>query len=242
MLANAISLLSFLSISAGLDGRFRACDNSQHRAPTPPSVGQDEHTVRECSSCHSVVYCSQRCQKEDWESLHQAECRGMRNEHHVLRYTKGLRYSQTYRAFHLSVLRRAFDGESPVLKLAKVVIPDPWSRKGVYLGRKVVLSIDVADIDDPLSVDPLPDFIKMTLPHIPKHLAKRFKDLVGLFTAFETSETDKAPVLVNGTFFYGDLEVNHLVLLRKSQAMATTHQRQDLPPKVEICGSLVYTW
>ena len=105
-----------------------------------------------------------------------------------------------------------------------------------------MFSIGVADIDDPLSIDPLPDFMKMTLPHIPKHLAKRFKDLVGLFSTFGTSETGQTSILFNGTFLYGDMEVNHLALLRKPQATPTAHQQQGLPPKAETLGGLMYTW
>lgn len=34
-----------------------------------------------CSQCLSVTYCSQNCQREDWENHHRKECRSMRKEY-----------------------------------------------------------------------------------------------------------------------------------------------------------------
>ncbi|TEB22627.1 hypothetical protein FA13DRAFT_1798712 [Coprinellus micaceus] len=58
-----------------------ACDNIKH--PRNPIEGSHSHggwKVQTCSACRSVFYCSKSCQKEDWDSLHRAECGDMKIE------------------------------------------------------------------------------------------------------------------------------------------------------------------
>ncbi|KAH6906064.1 hypothetical protein BKA70DRAFT_1290545 [Coprinopsis sp. MPI-PUGE-AT-0042] len=38
-------------------------------------------SLRSCAGCVSVVYCSEECQKEDWESIHKHECLMMAREY-----------------------------------------------------------------------------------------------------------------------------------------------------------------
>ncbi|KAF6753476.1 hypothetical protein DFP72DRAFT_407077 [Ephemerocybe angulata] len=47
------------------------CDSFEHTASTQ-GPGIDHR--RKCSWCHTVVYCSERCQRQDWESFHRREC------------------------------------------------------------------------------------------------------------------------------------------------------------------------
>ncbi|KAF6765532.1 hypothetical protein DFP72DRAFT_204564 [Ephemerocybe angulata] len=51
------------------------CSNLKH----PMERGGHEldeyyHSLKTCTGCHAVTYCSQECQKEDWDSLHSKEC------------------------------------------------------------------------------------------------------------------------------------------------------------------------
>ncbi|KAJ3501199.1 hypothetical protein NMY22_g19006 [Coprinellus aureogranulatus] len=48
------------------------CSNAKHGERHTPS---DDCTVRTCSSCQWVTYCSTECQKEDWIDFHSRECR-----------------------------------------------------------------------------------------------------------------------------------------------------------------------
>ncbi|KAG2014383.1 hypothetical protein CC2G_011206 [Coprinopsis cinerea AmutBmut pab1-1] len=74
----------------GLD----TCDNDLH-------TDEDSkfYDSKECSGCHSVVYCSEACQKSDWATRHRYECDVMRRSRYVRR-RNGVRYSQAARHFH----------------------------------------------------------------------------------------------------------------------------------------------
>ncbi|KAH6901643.1 hypothetical protein BKA70DRAFT_1405559 [Coprinopsis sp. MPI-PUGE-AT-0042] len=73
------------------------CDSvAQHDAP---SYGPS----RSCSRCRMVVYCSSKCQKDDWEARHRVECDPMW-ETYLDRCAAGIRYSQRSRAFHQEIV------------------------------------------------------------------------------------------------------------------------------------------
>ena len=56
-------------------------EESEHRAEKMPEVARDGVTCvscaspgdKKCTACHSVTYCSQKCQKKDW-SRHKRLC------------------------------------------------------------------------------------------------------------------------------------------------------------------------
>ncbi|KAF6753401.1 hypothetical protein DFP72DRAFT_406088 [Ephemerocybe angulata] len=48
------------------------CDSLKHPSITKPDG--IEGASKECSGCHTTVYCSTKCQREDWSSLHREEC------------------------------------------------------------------------------------------------------------------------------------------------------------------------
>lgn len=52
----------------------------QHGAGNDMAHGQKTQAERTCSGCHSVVYCSSECQKEDWRAFHRKECSQMSKE------------------------------------------------------------------------------------------------------------------------------------------------------------------
>lgn len=152
-----------------------------------------------------------------------------------VKYSQGLRYSQRWCAFHIAILQSSHRRDSLVFRPGKSILEDPWSKRSDHLGRKLVLTIDVADIIDPISIDPIPEFVKMTVPLIPKHLFQRFKDLLG---AFMRPDGLGEQALVNGTFYYGDMEVNHLLLVRRLPEFLGKSSSAE----VEYEGSLMYTW
>lgn len=83
---------------------------------------------RQCSRCSSVVYCSIKCQTEDWNKLHRVECHSADVEHRSERYLQALSfgyransmtgrrvargwYSHTSRAFHALLVSASYEDD-----------------------------------------------------------------------------------------------------------------------------------
>ncbi|KAH6884685.1 hypothetical protein BKA70DRAFT_1339563 [Coprinopsis sp. MPI-PUGE-AT-0042] len=80
-----------------IDAPVVFCDNSQHHD------WQLRTTPMSCSGCHLAIYCSSKCQREDWKSRHRRECNSMRLTY-LDRYMSGVHLSQKMRAFPLKCL------------------------------------------------------------------------------------------------------------------------------------------
>ncbi|KAH6906029.1 hypothetical protein BKA70DRAFT_1564418 [Coprinopsis sp. MPI-PUGE-AT-0042] len=57
-----------------------ACANLRHWS-TCENLISSTSVIQSCAGCLSVVYCSEECQKEDWESVHKHECIMMAREY-----------------------------------------------------------------------------------------------------------------------------------------------------------------
>ena len=73
----------------------------------------------------------------------------------------------------------------------------------------------------------------------PKHLTKRFRDLLAKFMIQDPVDTTGQLSLVNGIFCYGNVEVNHLALIRRAQAAAPIRHRAP-EARIDIEESLVF--
>ncbi|KAF6753409.1 hypothetical protein DFP72DRAFT_1069395 [Ephemerocybe angulata] len=62
-----------------------------------------------CSNCHSMIYCSHECQKEDWSALHRDECAPARREYYQARHCDKPHYTQAKRKFHAVYTARRAD-------------------------------------------------------------------------------------------------------------------------------------
>ncbi|KAG2005422.1 hypothetical protein CC2G_001822 [Coprinopsis cinerea AmutBmut pab1-1] len=85
----------------GSESHVRVCDNMLHEM-TPQRDKSNPATSRgkTCSACHWVNYCSQACQRADWDRRHRTECASMRrcyidDKLGGARYTFTMRYFQT---------------------------------------------------------------------------------------------------------------------------------------------------
>ncbi|KAJ3537563.1 hypothetical protein NMY22_g5542 [Coprinellus aureogranulatus] len=78
------------------------CDNMRHATCIRETPGPR----KECAHCRAVVYCSEECQREDWEAFHKEECSGNRH-YRITRQLGSVWVSHRYRAFLLSLLHRA---------------------------------------------------------------------------------------------------------------------------------------
>ncbi|KAF6753406.1 hypothetical protein DFP72DRAFT_901614 [Ephemerocybe angulata] len=109
------------------------CDSLKH-----PSITKADGLVvggasKECSGCHTTVYCSTECQREDWSSLHREECIRSRVDH-IDRQLKGSSISHRTRLYN-------------ILHLEAVMhqVASQWSEKSDEWARKPVCIVD-ADI------------------------------------------------------------------------------------------------
>ncbi|KAJ3533155.1 hypothetical protein NMY22_g7449 [Coprinellus aureogranulatus] len=62
-----------------------------------------------CVKCLQVAYCSDECQKQDWETFHRAECHSA-CEDRICGKSMGMVYSVKKKAYHLRVLEEKFNG------------------------------------------------------------------------------------------------------------------------------------
>ncbi|TEB26093.1 hypothetical protein FA13DRAFT_1713514 [Coprinellus micaceus] len=81
---------------------FSICDNLRCQRGRPVEGA----TIKQCSCCHTVIYCSEHCQKEDWVRYHRAERRAASPEH-----THGLWYTHATRRFHVYLIQRVYNAQ-----------------------------------------------------------------------------------------------------------------------------------
>ncbi|KAF6760908.1 hypothetical protein DFP72DRAFT_57091 [Ephemerocybe angulata] len=79
-----------------LKAEYDVCDNPSCNR-TGSCRGQ------QCSGCSSVIYCSSKCQKQDWKERHRAECAHAKLENSRRKSTQTL-YDHTARAFHARII------------------------------------------------------------------------------------------------------------------------------------------
>lgn len=82
-------------------GRF--CDSLEHHTKQP---GEQTEVAKQCSWCHTTMYCSRECQAEDWESFHKRECSRDRLQR-IERELSGTWVSHRSRLFKLIYLQVA---------------------------------------------------------------------------------------------------------------------------------------
>ena len=97
-----------------------------------------------------------------------------------------------------------------------------------------MMTLDATDLNYPLALETVPEYVTSTLPLIPAHLQKRFHDIVKAFT----DKQDKFG-LANGSFRYGPTEVNLVVLFKWSHLEVYPG---DPFSNFDVDTSLVYIW
>jgi hypothetical protein len=61
-------------------GKDASVDGNCHQCGSP-------HSLKNCSSCRSVRYCSVACQQKDWKA-HKVDCKRLHREHQMLKSKK----------------------------------------------------------------------------------------------------------------------------------------------------------
>lgn len=79
------------------------CDNPLCKRWSKLSSIPFDQGSKKCSGCSSVVYCSKRCQKQDWVTFHRVEC-SQAAVHHMRCKELEQRYSHKTRSIHVRYL------------------------------------------------------------------------------------------------------------------------------------------
>ncbi|KAG2016632.1 hypothetical protein CC2G_009783 [Coprinopsis cinerea AmutBmut pab1-1] len=79
-----------------------------------PSLQHDVYDTEitmgaQCSGCHSVVYCSLQCQREDWNERHRTECLAMLRSYEASK-RDNTHISHQTRAFHIYIAKASHSG------------------------------------------------------------------------------------------------------------------------------------
>ncbi|KAJ2922766.1 hypothetical protein H1R20_g14338, partial [Candolleomyces eurysporus] len=130
---------SFSTWMYGLDYRKDACDDAEKRlilCDNPACLSSSPSRLspsrpKQCSLCCSMVYCSEKCQKEDWNKLHRLECSELREERSLRKESK-MAYHHSTRAFHVAIVENnynsvigeaeASNAESPNRPMHKLIL------------------------------------------------------------------------------------------------------------------------
>ncbi|KAJ3526032.1 hypothetical protein NMY22_g10332 [Coprinellus aureogranulatus] len=111
MAGNAYDVETMKMMSNYLDkeNRVRLCDNLKHlERHNPLDASSNPNQEQQCSRCHSVVYCSVKCQQEDWSAFHKHECKHMAKDY-ADKESRGSVYSYHNRSFQTSFIRHAYE-------------------------------------------------------------------------------------------------------------------------------------
>ncbi|KAJ3539125.1 hypothetical protein NMY22_g4875 [Coprinellus aureogranulatus] len=219
-----IECLDMMAQFSDKSHRERLCDNLNHWGS---NAGQDDSKLQSeytCSFCRSVVYCSARCQKEDWHALHRAECHQMYRDYVAYRHLTERRcrhqsYSYHDRSFQSSMLRYAYESLLPTSRY-------DGNHDGVppyAMGREGVTFVDLfrpACIKDSPNLDA---FVESEYGRVPAHLRPRFSTFMQTFidtNGFYRGDdpdiirTQKSRLLFH-SFRFGNKDVNLLLLLQR---------------------------
>ncbi|KAF6748494.1 hypothetical protein DFP72DRAFT_1074112 [Ephemerocybe angulata] len=207
------------------DARVKVCDNSLHVAEAARG------SPKTCSRCHSVVYCSRQCQREDWRSRHRDECHHMYEDYLERKHTD-TSYSHHTRAFQLSLLLHVYE--------TAMCTSPTWANE--IRANKVVKIMDPTRPVVESVFEPLKRYLKRVRPFVPKFKMKRFDDLIEMFDPTYATEADGVVALrtpgtdphnpgelslVHSIIQITDIEINFIVLFRRVRTTTSNGGFED---------------
>ncbi|KAJ3530969.1 hypothetical protein NMY22_g8347 [Coprinellus aureogranulatus] len=183
---------------------------------------------RECSGCSSVIYCSLKCQAQDWEERHRDECPHARADHRTRR-SVGTWYSHATRTFHTKMVASYYDQNRVQLQAerkrdypnlpanhalhsfrftpkrmerrSRPLVPTPANRLSEKIDRDTAWWDATEDKRHPLTL--AQDWLRPRL----SHLVEGFRD---------GDAEDESVRVVEGSFLWGETDVVFLtIMLRK---------------------------
>ncbi|KAJ2912265.1 hypothetical protein MD484_g8147, partial [Candolleomyces efflorescens] len=168
---------------------------------------------KKCSKCRSMVYCSESCQKEDWDKLHRSECSALK-EMSIVTYLAFITiarersetmYHHSTRAFQVAVVEQMYNkliGEAERLKAS------PPTTKPL---RERILAIDAVSFVEKRGFADLNEW-EVVHAHTPEYLKPRLWPLIQSYRSSANTDTVR---LAEGLFPLGEELVDLIVVLRR---------------------------
>ncbi|KAJ3510221.1 hypothetical protein NMY22_g16034 [Coprinellus aureogranulatus] len=228
------------------------CDNLKHEGHISGQSSGAPQSERTCSGCYSVVYCSQKCQLQDWKALHRAECSHMYQRHLDGKQSRQ-HYPHSLRKYQTNLTRHCYESTEV---LRRTFIETGTARRSAYVPHDVAQSVCVLpgeDQDRGLAWgSPLSLYLQRTADHgaVPPDLIPRFHAFANAFRQSVEESMTRVPIssstnsshettfpndcegslrLVERSFRRGgQREINVVLLLRQTRTVHTypgcTHQ------------------
>ncbi|KAH6890248.1 hypothetical protein BKA70DRAFT_1540015 [Coprinopsis sp. MPI-PUGE-AT-0042] len=114
------------------------CENHWAHESNIPRV--DATSIKVCSGCRLMAYCSVTCQNEDWQRRHRAECDELWEAVNKWEHD-GRRFSQSARAFQLALATRFFNS----LSFQRILSSYQATSYPNHKANDLLVSIDTTD-------------------------------------------------------------------------------------------------
>ncbi|TEB26131.1 hypothetical protein FA13DRAFT_1111912 [Coprinellus micaceus] len=208
----------------------RICDNAKHLPQLPGD--REDMPQKMCSRCHSVVYYSSECQREDWNALHRQECSHLAKSRRQQKRT-GHWYSQNNRRFQATQLWHAYEDHLEVSNVDNRLASNAIVR--IPVGRP--------PCRESMSTSLSKEYIENTRDVVPSYLQSRFKEMLSFFVkanAPRRAEGPRSAILVDRRLpLLKDSQINILILLRPSSVDGGARRRRE-GSKFLLQGILAY--
>ncbi|EAU81744.1 hypothetical protein CC1G_12125 [Coprinopsis cinerea okayama7 len=213
-----------LSFQTPYPKRLVLCQNIGHldRGFRAPSQGEG---VRQCSRCRSVVYCSEACQKQDWERLHKRECKAMAQAVSVLKHERAWVpwHIRQRSLFVFSEVQKTLNRSEALAHMKSFA----RQRAGGIQNLKRVISgvrVELCPVNELQTVD---EYRKSGQHFLPQ-AETRFENLVA------HTQTRENVWLFEAEFPFGDCKVHYLCLVDEDSGASSNFGGRLLNGMVQI--------
>ncbi|KAJ3535322.1 hypothetical protein NMY22_g6542 [Coprinellus aureogranulatus] len=251
----------YLALMAGLEERSRffkkknwakICDNLDHDSTNHTrSRAMKQQT---CSKCHSVIYCSTDCQKQDWAKRHREECRAT-HAAYIERKHKDEYYSKHTRSYQISLILNSFgellkDAPFPDRSPSKDTLQVALVGKATELDRDTERSSYVWVLDGSSRMPPTPHTLNEWLAEcsglIPQYLRPRVDAVVKMWEQSlsgcdgTTADVGNRPglQLIDVMYEYGQLLLHLFILVHRAEEPI---QHESRSFEYDAVASLTFT-
>ncbi|EFI28542.1 hypothetical protein CC1G_13564 [Coprinopsis cinerea okayama7 len=221
--------------------KLNICDNAMH-----PHDFEDRAYLKDghvpfkgCSDCHMVIYCSKKCQLEDWRNRHRDECSDMRRAYIDSKNSKR-RYHQSTRDYHVKFTEWMFNKSQMSIDISLM-------EKGLQNTQVVTIS----DSSRGLNIRSLDhrtwhEYYSYRLPSLCPAIDKRADDMIEEFkrngtetsylmdTAFTNGPEEAVSVLVRLERYYDKLTKGPRWTAIQSVARVVKTQTGVFPGRSEL--------
>ncbi|RXW13471.1 hypothetical protein EST38_g12382 [Candolleomyces aberdarensis] len=160
--------------------------------------------VRQCSRCHSVIYCSPECQRQDWEQLHHHECPTQSSNYTLHRFEGWI--SPVNRAWCLVTVEGIVNAHMSTFDMVRL-------KKGITAPlQPCILVINGLTLPTQANVTQIPSYRKRNHDLPDASLSKRIDAYLSQFLQMQGTIW-----LVEVLFPYGGATIHYLIRLTKDE-------------------------